>query len=68
MPRTSNEGRRRLCAVLTTVGVGSETLAEGRKVAAKLRWSWGRCSRMGVCRGWGEAKGSGKGGEASSGE
>jgi hypothetical protein len=36
MPRTSKDGRRRLCGILVRVGVGREK-SVGRKVPAKLR-------------------------------
>lgn len=59
MPSASKEGRRRLCAVLSTVEAGSETLVEGRP--AKVKSNWGRSSWTGDSKGWGEAEGSGIG-------
>jgi len=62
MPSTSNEGRRRLCVVLITVGEGSEMLVEGRASAktksncCRSSWIWNGVWAQGNGRGWGCGK------------
>lgn len=60
IPRTSKEGKRKVGAVLASVGDGRAT-SVGRKVPAKFRSRRGSESKAGVASGWDEAEGSGKG-------
>jgi hypothetical protein len=62
MPKTSNDGRRKLCKVLAIGGAGNETSDAGTTVAAKLRLRSGCVSQRGLGMSSGAGANNGKGG------
>jgi hypothetical protein len=65
MPKTSKDGRRKLCEVLAMGEAGSETWDAGTAVAAKLRLRSGCVSQRGLGMSSGAGAGNGKGGTSN---